>query len=163
MVTINITKREIMRVLLPYFHDLCNAKDQVVAGLQNGVPLPENAIVMFPIFEENIGQKVDYYDRQKGEAYILNNVKMRLQVDFYGNDAHERARKVSNAWHDMYTTEKFSILQPLYADGVRFMQFVNEKSQYEERYTIELYLQYNTVVTYDQKYVTEYELSLFNL
>lgn len=163
MVRINVTDREIMKVLLPYFHDLLDAKGQVVVGLQNNVPLPLNAIVLFPISEENIDKGVDYFDKEKGEAYVLNSVKMRLQVDFYGEKAHERARKLSNVWRDFYTTEKFSILQPLYSEGVRFMQFINEKSQYEKRYSVDLFLQYNTVVTYNEDFVTSYELSLFNL
>lgn len=164
MATINITDREIIKVLRPYFMELLGAENnQVIAGLQNGSPLPENAVVLFPIHEQDLDKGVDYFDKESGEAFVLNSVKMRLQVDLYGSDAHMRARKIANVWRDMYTTERFSVLQPLYADGVRFMQFINEKSQFEKRYTIELYLQYNTVVTYDIDYVTEFELSLFNL
>lgn len=65
----------------------------VVQGYQNGVPLPINAIVMTFHEDGTIDKPSTRMDGDK--MYIFNSVRGTMQVDFYGDNAHDKARQIA--------------------------------------------------------------------
>ena len=114
----------------------------VVQGYQNGVPLPVNGIVM--TFHED-GTIDKPSTRMDGDTmYIFNSVRGTMQVDFYGENAHDKARQIATLWNSPYTTSVLLDCVPLNNPRVRNLQYINEQQYYEPRFMIELELQYNT-------------------
>lgn len=114
---------------------------------QNGISMPEDAILMTILFETPLDQLTqDYQGREDdGSTYVKNSIQAKVQIDCYGKDAHARATKIASMWQTMYTTEQLQYCQPLYARRPRDLTFINETGQYELRFLVELDLQYNTV------------------
>lgn len=121
----------------------------VVKGYQNNSPLPENGIVMTIIHERDFDQASDYTDEDLLLTYVQNSTEVMMQLDFYGELAAGRARQVVNFWRNEYTTSRLKVCQPLHSKQPVQMQHVNEKNMYEQRWMLEIYLQYNPEFSYE--------------
>lgn len=135
----------------------------VVKSIQNGVPLPENAIVMNIINESDLDMAVTRYDKPEGVAGVQVSVSVLMQIDFYGNEAGKRARILANLWRSNHATNALKDCQPLYAKDPIRAPVINEKSMYEDRFIVELQLQYNPVVTHKQVFIDGVDIQLTNL
>ena len=136
------------------------AGQQIIQSLNNNNPLPENAVVMSVLFERNFDESVTTYNGVD-KANVQNSVEVRMQLDFYGKLAQGRARMIAALWKNMYSTESMDVCQPLYiASGPNRMPYINDSNQYEDRYMLDLALQYNPSVQHAQDFVTDTEISI---
>lgn len=152
MARINIVHDDIYKEIRAYLVEMFDTKS-VVKSIQNGSPLPENAVVMNIINEENFDVPYTRYQKESESADAYQSVGLLMQIDFYGDEAGKRARILSNLWRNHYSTDRLKQCQPLYSKEPLHAPFVNEKSKYEDRYIVELKLQYNPVVTHKQHFV----------
>ena len=162
MATVNHSDiyKEVRAYLLGLF--LC-PPETVIKGYQNNSPLPQNAVVMTILFERGLDVSANYYDFDSGKAVVQQSVEITMQIDFYGEQAGDRARKLSTLWKNAYTTEALTKCQPLHSKNPQQMTFVNEQSQYEPRWMLEVTLQYNPEFEHDQTYTTDMpEINLIN-
>lgn len=143
--------REIRLFLLGLFPD---ATLQVVQSTQNNQPLPENAIVMQVLFDSNMDESVTTYN-QPNEAMVQNSVEVRVQLDFYGAMAESRSRIVANLWKNYYGTDNMEICKPLYVQSRQRHPYINDSNQYEDRFILDLGLQYNPTVTHAQDFAED--------
>ena len=127
--------------------------ETVIKGYQNGAPLPENAVVMTILYERNLDVSVNYYDTLQGITTVQQSVEVTMQVDFYGDKGATRCRKLSSLWKNMYTTQVLKCCQPLYSKASHQLQYINEKDQYEQRWSVDILLQYNPEFEHDQEYL----------
>lgn len=145
--------REIRKFLLGLFPE---ASRQVVQAIQNNQPLPVNAIVMQILFSRNMDESVTTYTNPapgiEGSAHVQNSVDTRLQLSFYGDKAQERSRVVYTLWKNHYGTENMVVCQPLYVNSYDRRPYINDSNQYEDRWLLDLALQYNPQVTYAQDF-----------
>lgn len=145
--------REIRNFLLGLFPE---ASRQVVQAIQNNNPLPENAVVMQILFSRNMDESVTTYTVPKeiecGAAHVQNSVDTRLQLSFYGPKAQERSRVVYTLWKNQYGTENMIVCQPLYVNSYDRRPYINDANQYEDRWLLDVALQYNPQVTYAQDF-----------
>lgn len=142
-----------MNILTPLYTDMRSYLIQalelpiddrtVVKGYNNGVPIPENAIIM--TFRHNgtlDRSSVNYTD---DSMIIFNSVMGTMQLDFYGENSFDKAQMISTLWNSHYTTDVLQQCVPLGKNpAVRDLSFVNEAGYYELRFMIDLELQYNT-------------------
>lgn len=149
--------KDIRLFLLGLFPD---ADRQVVQAIQNNQPIPDNAIVMAMLFDTNLGYSVTHYDKEKEEAYAQNSVEQRLQLDFYGPTAEKRSRIVENLWRNYYGCDNLKLCQPLYVQSRHRIPFINESNNYEDRFVLDLALQYNPEVTHHQDFIDDAEISI---
>ncbi|AOA59926.1 phage neck terminator protein [Acinetobacter larvae] len=126
---------------------------EVIKGYQNDSPLPQNGVVMTIISERDTDQAASYYQEEEGTAYVQNSVEVMLQLDFYGDWAASRARQIANFWRSEYTTSALNTCQPLYSKQPVRLPFVNEQNQNEQRWLLEVYLQYNPEFKQDQAFL----------
>lgn len=115
----------------------------VVQGYNNGVPIPENAIIMTFRHNGTLDRSSTNIDGDK--MIIFNSVMGTMQLDFYGEDSFDKAQMISTLWNSPYTTDVLQQCVPLGKNpAVRDLSFVNEAGFYELRFMIDLELQYNT-------------------
>lgn len=129
----------------------------VVRGYQNNSPLPADGIVMTVISERDFDYASNYYTESDDEDIysvdIQKSVEVVMQLDFYGVESQKRVRHVANVWQSEFSTNKLVKCQPLYSKQPMQMQYINEKNQYEQRWMLEVLLQYNPCFTHDQQYL----------
>lgn len=143
--------REIRLFLLGLFPD---ATLQIIQSTQNNQPLPENAIVMQVLFDSNMDESVTTYN-PPNEAMVQNSVEVRVQLDFYGAMAESRSRIVANLWKNYYGTNNMEICKPLYVQSRQRHPYINDSNQYEDRWILDLGLQYNPTVTHAQDFAED--------
>lgn len=149
-----VTHEDIYKEVRAYLLGLFSCPPEtVIEGYQNDSPLPENAVVMTILFEAAFDVSSNYYDEINEIATVQQSVEATMQIDFYGAEASSRARKISNLWKNHYSTARFTVCQPLYSKDPRRMVLVNEKSIYEDRWSVDVLLQYNPEFEYDQTYL----------
>lgn len=141
--------KEVRAYLLGLF--LC-PPDAVIYGYQEQ-GLPQNAVVMTILFEHSLDVSVNYYDPLLDITTVQQSVEVTMQLDFYGDEAGARARKLSNLWKNHYTSAAFTKCQPLYSKDPQRMPIVNEQSNYEDRWSVDVLLQYNPEFEHDQTYL----------
>ena len=95
------------------------------------------------------------YDNADDVSTIQNSRAFMMQLDFYGKQAFNRANQVAVMWRSTYTTNELIAIQPLYNNQVRNMEFINEQDQYEQRFMLEIALQYNPHYTYTEQSDTD--------
>lgn len=133
---------------------------QIVKSAQNQTALPFNAIVMSFLMDNDLDYGVVSYDPENGKAAVQNSVKVRLQLSFYGKHAEKRSRMVDTLWRTLYGADNLKLCKPLYVQSRERHPYINESNQYEDRYILDLALQYNPQVTYAQDFTESAEVEL---
>ena len=143
---------EIRAMLLEFF--TC----PIVQGYQNGVPLPIDGIVITFITETDLDQlsysEVTNPDLISQTVTVQTAVKTMMQVDCYGDLGQARARQIATMFKNPYACERLQSCQPLDYRPPKNLSFVNEASEYEPRWMVEIDMQYNPHYTYRQESTT---------
>lgn len=140
---------EIRAMLLEFF--TC----PIVQGYQNGVPLPIDGIVITFITETDLDQlsysEVTNPDLISQTVTVQTAVKTMMQVDCYGELGQARSRQIATMFKSPYACERLQSCQPLDYRPPKNLSFVNEASEYEARWMVEIDMQYNPHYTYRQE------------
>lgn len=149
----SITHADIYAEVRAYMLGLFSCPPEtIIQGYQNDAPLPSNAIVMSMLFEHGLDISANYY-APGDKAYLQQSVEITMQIDFYGEESGDRARKLCNFWKSQHAAARLISCQPLYSKDPMQMEFINEQSRYEQRWMVEIALQYNPEFEYDQIYL----------
>lgn len=152
MASLNVTQQEIYKDVRTFLLGLFPGSElQIIQAAQNNNPLPNNAVVMQILFTQNLDIAV-VTPLPPTEAAIQNSVEVRMQIDFYGVSAEARSRVIANLWRTGYTCDLLAVCQPLYVQSHDRHIYVNDSNQYEDRWIIDLGLQYNPQVTVAQDF-----------
>lgn len=126
---------------------------QIVRGQTNDVPPPlPPSIVITEVGKPEYTTTRMKLDSNAGTMSYEMPIKLRLQMDFYGNDGGEMSGIATTMLRSLYPEDKFPDgVAPLYCtDGIQAPLTTGEK-QYEARWTMELYVQYNAPVIVAQE------------
>ena len=131
---------------------------KIVRGYQNGMPLPIDGIVITFITETDLDQ-LSYSDVTNPDLIsqtvtVQTAVKTMMQVDCYGDLGQARARQIATMFKNPYACERLQSCQPLDYRPPKNLSFVNEASEYEARWMVEIDMQYNPHYTYRQESTT---------
>ena len=128
---------------------------KIVRGYQNGMPLPIDGIVITFITETDLDQlsysEVTNPDLISQTVTVQTAVKTMMQVDCYGDLGQARARQIATMFKNPYACERLQSCQPLDYRPPKNLSFVNEASEYEARWMVEIDMQYNPHYTYHQE------------
>ena len=131
---------------------------KIVRGYQNGMPLPIDGIVITFITETDLDQlsysEVTNPDLISQTVTVQTAVKTMMQVDCYGDLGQARARQIATMFKSPYACERLQSCQPLDYRPPKNLSFVNEASEYEARWMVEIDMQYNPHYTYRQESTT---------
>lgn len=98
---------------------------------------------------------------------IKRSSQFNCQLDCYGLDSGDTAAMVSILFRDVYAVESFAALgleiAPLYAETAHQMPIVTGEEQYLERWTFDIALQFNPVVSPTLQSANMLELLLRNV
>lgn len=155
MAQLNISNQDLYREIRLFLLGLFpGATSQIIQSAQNNQPLPNNAIVMQVLFDSNMDESVTTYN-PPNEAMVQNSVEVRVQIDFYGAMAESRSRIVANLWKNYYGTDNMEICKPLYVQSRQRHPYINDSNQYEDRFILDLGLQYNPEITHAQDFAED--------
>lgn len=131
---------------------------KIVRGYQNTQPLPIDGIVITFITETDLDQlsysEVTNPDLISQTVTVQTAVKTMMQVDCYGELGQARARQIATMFKNPYACERLQSCQPLDYRPPKNLSFVNEASEYEARWMVEIDMQYNPHYTYRQESTT---------
>ena len=131
---------------------------KIVRGYQNGMPLPIDGIVITFITETDLDQlsysEVTNPDLISQTVTVQTAVKTMMQVDCYGELGQARARQIATMFKSPYACERLQSCKPLDYRPPKNLSFVNEASEYEARWMVEIDMQYNPHYTYRQESTT---------
>jgi hypothetical protein len=96
---------------------------------------------------------------------------VRVQLDFYGSTSGDWATVLAGLWRDEYVCEALAgvgglaapTCQPLYHDEPLLAPLEDDEKQYEQRWTLPAYVQYNPVTTVPQDFATALDVTLINV
>ena len=136
---------------------------EVVQGQDNRVPQARAGhVVMQAIVQSRTSTNVHSYNAVDLQT-IQNFVQLRLQLDFYGAAAYEWGQAASTLLRDAIACDSLSpVCQPLHADDAVLAPLVTGEHQYLRRATLEVFLQWNPVVTVPQQYADTLSAILVN-
>jgi hypothetical protein len=93
---------------------------------------------------------------QAGTKDHMQSTQILIQVDVHGPASGDNAQRISTLLRDEYATESFSSsgfdISPLYSNDARQIPFTNGEQQLEEKWTIEVVLQANPIVSVPQQF-----------
>lgn len=157
MTTINITHQGLYKDVRTYLLGLFTC--EVVQGWSNNVPMPSPPFISMRILGERaLATNEAEYDLAQNQATKIQSVEVSMQLDFY--DCPENARIFNNLWRDMHASDRLEKCQPLYSDDPKHMPITNSETQYESRWVVTAYLQYNPAVTHEQAFIDEMPINL---
>lgn len=125
---------------------------QVVRGQVNRVPLPPApCAVLTELRQKDLAVPWSDYDELNAAIDITGPTQIDIQIDIYGEQSSNICRAISTAFRSGWGFDRFPLsIKPLYmSDGIQSPLITGEK-QYENRWTITAYLQYNPVTTVPQ-------------
>lgn len=137
------------------FEALGDALDSLVSvpvllSQQNGVAMPVGEFVMMtPLALDDKSTSItEYFDASESHE---NTQQWRVQIDCFGKGASTMSNTIKMMWRTAYVINLFDKLNvpivPLYASESTQTAFVNDSSNYEDRWTLTLYSQVRPVVT----------------
>jgi hypothetical protein len=143
----------------------------VIRGLPNRAampPTPPGFVAMQALFENRLRMAIDTFvttGTAPPTTYsIEQGLELMMQVDCYGKHSGTWASIISTTFQDTYGCNALGPnCQPLYCNEARMIPLTNEELAYEERYSLDMRLQFNPVVTPPQQYTDALDLELVNV
>lgn len=167
--TISITESELLaatKAWLIAVSGLGNAA--VVKGQGNRVAMPNGAYVIMTgmgVKELSYIKKTTYIagTSNPGTESDSRSMEWWVQIDCFGPTAFDLADTLKVLSCTEYTFNQFAAsgvdMQPLYASEPRNLTIVNGENQYEPRWSFDLHVQYNPVVTFQQNFATALQVT----
>lgn len=146
MPTVSLTESNILTALRGFILSVI-PDIEVVKGLDNGAAVPKGQfIVLTPLFATRLATNHTEYTQT--HQVIIQPQKYAMQIDCYGAASSDHASLLTTLLRDEYGCSYFPAnIQPLYADDPKLIPLVNAEQQYEKRWAITAYFQYNPVVS----------------
>ncbi|ACR29219.1 phage neck terminator protein [Burkholderia glumae] len=175
-VTISLTESDVYAALRIFLLGVLPTGVEVVKAQDNGVGEPVGAdfVTINSIAAPRLATNVVTYDDPVGAGgsgpgtrSAMQAIQMRLQLDVHGPNSADNAAIISTLFRDEYACVAIgtvnSNIQPLYCENPRQMPFINGENQYEQRWIIELALQYNPITQSPQDFFDEITPEIVNV
>lgn len=162
--TLSLTEQQTFEALRTVLLGILPSGTEVVKGQQNRVaePIGPDFIVCTPILRTRLETNRDSFTDAPlatppiGTRDSLAPTEVTVQLDVHGPASADNAQMISTLFRDEYAMIEFARLpydvQPLYAEDPRQMPFENAEQQTEWRWTVDVVLQANPVVTTPQDF-----------
>lgn len=130
----------------------------------DGGPPPAGFVQMQGFIDKRTTTNQDAFDPINQLLAAQSNTQVRVQLDFYGPLSMNWAKMVSTLLRDDYGCANLApTCQPLWADEAIQSALVDGEMQYEERWTLQAYVQYNPVTTVGQQSATALAVTVINV
>lgn len=133
----------------------------VIQGLPNrsAMPLANPGYVTMQITGgDRLNYNLDTWDPTDPDPTAIaseTHWKVRMQIDFYGQASGDWSTVLAGLWKDETACLALEpVCDPLYANGPMLGALDDSEAQYEARWTVEAFLQYNPVATVPMQFTT---------
>jgi hypothetical protein len=161
--TVNVTEADLFAALRSFLLTVLGDTFQVFKSQGNRDAMPKGSFVMMtPLFIDGLSTNVVTYDAAHGARHDARTTQLRVQLDVYGPDASANSNIIATLFRSEYATEQMASgpLQPFYATEPKQNVMTNSEAQYEDRWTFELYMQFNPTVTSPQQFADALQINL---
>lgn len=160
--TIDTTNDAVFAALRAFLLGVLPAAVEVIQTQDNRVPLPIQGpgfVTMNNVHQRRLATNVTRYTAStKG---VSAATEYQIQLDMYGDAAGEWAQIVQTLLRDEYATEAFPAgIQPLHADDPIQLPLINAEHQFEQRWKLQVFIQYDPIVTVASQSATMLEVGL---
>lgn len=166
----SITDQDIYAAIRVFLLSFLPAGTPVIQGLQNDVPEPEedNFVAMIPLFRGRMGTNLATYavpeTGSQGASLLTMDTELKLQLDVHGPLSGDFAQMIATLWRSDYGVQLVGSqgydIAPLYAEEPRQSPFINGEQQFEVRWSVDVALQINPVVSLPQDFASELALGV---
>lgn len=158
MPTISIIDTDVYTALRTYLLSLAPAGAEVIQGQTNQVSMPiGNFATMTSNQMVRLATNVTTYQPLigTGQKEVLTAFRYLIQVDLYGPLSQPWAAQAKSLFRDSYAVDLFpSNIVPLFADDAIQLPLVNGEEQWEQRWKMQMSVQYNPVTTVGQDFAS---------
>ncbi|UCL84499.1 LIC_12616 family protein [Pseudomonas sp. HS-18] len=161
--TVNVTEADLFTALRSFLLAVLGETFQVFKAQGNQVSMPKGSFVMMtPLFIDGLSTNVVDYDRATGTRHDTRTTQFRVQLDVYGAEASANSNIIATLFRSEYATDLMASgpLQPFYATDPKQNVMTNSEQQYEDRWTFELYMQFNPTITSPQQFAEALQINL---
>lgn len=134
---------------------------------RTSMPLPVPGFVgMTPSLQRRIATNFENWERDGNPDSVEyeQSVSVAVQCDFYGSRAADWATMFATVMRSEYACRQLApIAAPLYNDDPRFAPLVDGEEEYESRWIVTAYVQYNPVTSTPEQFATTLEADLINV
>lgn len=163
--TLSLTESNVLQALGTFLTAVLPTGTDIVVGQDNRVAAPTatNYAVMTPIMRTrlatNLTTYADGYPTDPETRADTQATMLTIQVDTFGPASGDNAQLIQTLLRSDWACDQFAgydfDVTPLYTSEPRQMKFTNESMQVEQRWTIDVQLQANHVVTVPQEFAGE--------
>lgn len=141
---------------------------EVIQGLGNRVPEPAAPFVAMTLVTQHrlTTNILSYVDPGSGIGMkaIEYQVQLMMQLDFYGPLSAEWSAAASALFRDEFGCSALApVCQPLHADDAQMIALVNGEEEYEQRWMVGGFLQWNPILTTPQEFADTLTVDLVNV
>jgi len=156
----SITQSDVLKAVGDFLVTVLPSGFSVIQALDNLVAPPvTNYAAMQIVTQSRLATNIqtDTLDLIDGDySQITQKTEISIQVDIYSETASNQASVISTLFRDAFAYDSFpENIKPLYCDDPKQIVFVNDAMQYEKRFMIMLYLQYDPTVTVSTQLAVE--------
>lgn len=120
---------------------------EVVQGLNNGVPMPQQGFISMTTLSRR-ALSSNHHDYNEQEYSISRHLEYAVQLDCYGEQSSDWVALLSTLLVDDFACTVFPAnIQPLYCDDAKQLALVSAEQQYEQRWVLVLYMQFNQTLS----------------
>jgi hypothetical protein len=126
---------------------------QVIRAQVNRVAMPVGGFVeLTEIASTDLEVSYQWYDGVNFQSDIVGPKRLMIQADFYGAQAGDWCAALKTVWRTPYATAQLPAgIAPLYCDDGNESPLITGEEQYERRWVLNMFLQYNPVVIVPQQ------------
>ncbi len=137
----------------------------VIQGQPNRVPMPNSPFVLMQgMIAGRLGTNVNTWDPAAQTQATMQKTRVKMQLDCYGPDSEAWATMLSTLLRDYIGCAQLApTCQPLYTGEPFQGALIDGEEQYEERWTVLAYVQYNPVTTFAQQSATALNVAVVNV
>lgn len=168
---VSITQEQLYEKLSTFLQSVTGLSQQLtLQGLPNRSAMPPAAPGFTTMQFARVGRlnynivTWDPTDPAPESIQVEVHVKLRAQVDFYGATSGDWATIFEGLWKDETACLALEPLaDPLYTNEPMLAPLEDDEQQYEQRWTVEAFLQYNPVISVPMQFASSLTVTLINV
>ena len=167
----SIVQLQIYTVLQTFLETVTGlGQSLVIQGLPNRSAMPPASpgyVSMQITNGERLNYNIDTWDPTDPAPTAIaseTHWKVRMQIDFYGQASGDWSTVFAGLWKDETACLALEpVCDPLFANGPMLGALDDSEAQYEARWTVEAFLQYNPIVTVPMQFADTLTVTLTNV
>ncbi len=168
---ISVTQDDVYTAMETFLSGVLPTGVPVIRGLPNRAAMPQPVpgfVMMQTLTQNRLNMPVHSWDygasSPPSTLDIEQGIELPMQIDCYGPTSGDWAATISTAIEDQFGFDAIGPnVEPLYCNQARMMPLTDEELQYEERWSLDLHLQINPIVTITQQFADQLDMSVVNV